>query len=51
LILGAANTSNSKNPILGSGAHTYECIHDWGQLPANIRYGNCHGVVEEKWAA
>jgi hypothetical protein len=47
LILGAANKSDSKNPILGTGAHTYEAIHDWGQLPASIQYGNCHGVVED----
>jgi len=47
LILGAANKSGSKNPILGSGDHTYEAIHDWGELPANIKYGNCHGVMED----
>ena len=47
LILGAANKSGSKNPVLGTGDHTYEAIHDWGELPANIKYGNCHGVVED----
>lgn len=47
MILGAANKSGSKNPILGSGDHTYEAIHDWGELPANIKYGNCHGVMED----
>lgn len=36
-----------KTPVLGSGAHTYECIHDWGQLPASIAYGNTHGVAED----
>jgi len=46
-ILGAANKSGSKNPILTVGDHTYECIHDWGELPANIKYGNCHGVMED----
>jgi DNA-binding beta-propeller fold protein YncE len=43
----AANKSGSKNPILGEGAHQYEAIHDWGELPANIKYGNTHGVVED----
>ncbi len=43
-ILGAADKSGSKLPILGSGAHTYEAQHDWGELPAGIRYGNTHGV-------
>ena len=35
------------NPIVGSGAHSYEVIHDWGELPSHIRYGNVHGVVED----
>ncbi len=46
-ILGAADKSGSKLPILGSGAHTYEAQHDWGELPAGIRYGNTHGVAED----
>jgi hypothetical protein len=47
LILGAQNKSGSAKPVLGTGSHTYECIHDWGELPANIRYGNTHGVCED----
>ena len=47
LILGAQNKSGSARPIAGSGDHTYEVIHDWGELPANIRYGNTHGVCED----
>ena len=47
LILGAANKSGSANPVAGSGAHTYEVIHDWGELPADIKYGNTHGVCED----
>jgi hypothetical protein len=46
-ILGAQDKSGSKLPILGSGEHTYEAIHDWGQLPSNIKYGNTHSVVED----
>ena len=42
-----ADKSGSKNPILGEGAYRYEAIHDWGELPANIKYGNTHGVVED----
>jgi len=47
LILGAANKSGSANPTLGEGAHKYECIHDWGELPKTISYGNTHGVCED----
>src|SRR5438552_11084534 len=46
-ILGAQNKSGSKLPVLGEGSHTYEAIHDWGELPAGIKYGNTHGVVED----
>ena len=47
LILGAAAKSGTQNPILGEGSHKYEAIHDWGELPADIKYGNTHGVVED----
>ena len=47
LILGAADKSGSKRPVVGSGDHTYEVIHDWGELPLGLAYGNTHGVVQD----
>lgn len=47
LILGASDKAGSKKPVLGTGDHTYEVTHDWGQLPADIQYGNTHGVCED----
>ncbi|HUA64087.1 MAG TPA: hypothetical protein VML19_35405 [Verrucomicrobiae bacterium] len=47
IILHADDKSGSKAPVLGSGDHVYEALHDWGELPADIRYGNTHGVVED----
>jgi len=47
IILGATDKSGSHAPILGEGEHQYEAFHDWGALPANIRYGNTHGVCED----
>lgn len=41
------NKSGLGNPVLGSGAHTYECIHDWARLPEACRFGNTHGVCED----
>ncbi|MBV8550170.1 MAG: hypothetical protein JOY54_02640 [Acidobacteriaceae bacterium] len=41
------NKSGSAKPVLGSGAYTYEVTHDWGELPADIKYGNTHGVCED----
>lgn len=43
----AQDKSGLKNPILGSGEHTYECIHDWGDLPNDIVYGNTHGAAQD----
>ncbi len=47
VILGATNKSGAKAPVVGNGAYTYEAIHDWGELPARIRWGNTHGVAED----
>src|ERR1700694_5891177 len=46
-ILRADDKAGNKLPIVGAGEHTYEVQHDWGELPANIRYGNTHGVIED----
>jgi hypothetical protein len=45
--LGATNKKGSKAPILGQGDHQFEAIHDWGELPRTIKYGNTHGVCED----
>lgn len=46
-ILGATDKGDTRRLILGSGDHQYEAIHDWGELPPRIKYGNTHGVVED----
>ena len=46
-ILGAQDKTGNKRPIIGSGEHTYEVFHDWGELPPHIKYGNTHGVCED----
>src|SRR5262245_57792619 len=46
-ILRAQDKAGTKSPITGSGNYQYEVIHDWGQLPSNIKYGNTHSVVED----
>jgi hypothetical protein len=47
ILLGAQDKAGTKAPILGSGAHEYEAIHDWGELPPSLKWGNTHGVVED----
>src|SRR5690348_14967827 len=46
-ILGATDKAGSRRPILGDGEHKFEAIHDWGELPRTIKYGNTHGVCED----
>ncbi len=43
----AEKKSGAKLPVLGQGEHTYECIHDWGEVPSTIKYGNTHSVCED----
>jgi hypothetical protein len=45
--LRATDKSGTKPPILGQGERQYEPIHDWGELPRTIKYGNTHGVCED----
>jgi len=45
--LGATDKAGGKAPILGQGEHQYEAIHDWGELPRTIKYGNTHGICED----
>src|SRR5262245_57844811 len=44
-ILSAMQNAQKSN-VLGSGKHTYEVVPNWGKLPDNVKYGNCHGVCE-----
>jgi len=47
VLLGTQDKAGTKRPVLGTGAHRYEAIHDWGALPPQIKWGNTHGVVED----
>ncbi len=49
-LLGGTDKAGSRQPILGQGDHQYEAIHDWGELPRTIKYGNTHGVCEDSQA-
>lgn len=41
------DTMENQNPILGSGEHRYECIHDWIKAPRWIKFGDTHGVAQD----
>src|SRR5262245_23099434 len=43
---GAADTAAASGAVrLGTGAHTYEPVPNWGQLPAGMKYGFGCGVI------
>ena len=45
-LLGMTDKAASKNPVLGSGEHTYEVTtHAFGQLPAHLEYQTTHNVA------
>ena len=51
LILGATKKAGAAEPVLGSGEHTYRCLHHWGRdsLPHGHSYGNAsHGVTIDR---
>ncbi|MFM9996921.1 MAG: hypothetical protein ACKVU4_14110 [Phycisphaerales bacterium] len=33
--------------VLGSGAHQYECIHDWLKPPPGVMWGDTHGLAQD----
>ena len=44
----AADKSGSRQLILGTGANTYECIHDWLIPPAGLVWGDTHGLCQDR---
>src|SRR5262245_13347835 len=44
-ILGAQDKAGTKRPVVGSGEHKYECVHNWGELPSHVKWGETHGVA------
>lgn len=47
-ILNAADKSGSRTPTVGTGEHTYECVHGWGEVPSHIQWGETHGVTVDR---
>ncbi len=41
----ASDKTGTRLPVIGTGAHQYEVIHDWAELPAGHAFGNTHGVA------
>ena len=44
----ASAKSGSRRPVLGSGEHTYECVHDWLAPPEGLVWGDTHGLCQDE---
>lgn len=40
----ARDKSGTRNAIVGTGDHKYECVHNWGELPKGVKWQTTHGV-------
>jgi len=43
----AADKSGSALPVVGTGAHPFECVHDWLVPPAGMVWGDTHGLCQD----
>jgi hypothetical protein len=46
-VLGS-DKAGSKAPVVGTGEHRYECVHNWGELPAGFQWQTTHGVCVDE---
>ena len=46
--LQTSSKSGSRWPVIGSGVHTYECVHDWLVPPDGLVWGDTHGLAQDE---
>ncbi len=46
-LLGMNKKSEEKNPVIGIEGHKYECLHNWGELPADYVWQTTHNVAND----
>ena len=46
--LQTSDKSGTRLPVVGSGAHTYECVHDWLVPPEGMVWGDTHGLCQDE---
>lgn len=47
ILLGMTRKAEEKNPVIGSGDHKYECIHNWGELPKDYAWQTTHNCTTD----
>ena len=43
-----SDKSGQRLPVVGSGPHTYECVHDWLTPPDGLVWGDTHGLAQDE---
>jgi hypothetical protein len=46
--LQTSDKSGTRPPVLGSGPHTYQCVHDWLAPPEGMVWGDTHGLCQDE---
>jgi hypothetical protein len=46
--LKVSDKSGQRLPVVGSGFHTYECVHDWLVPPDGLVWGDTHGLCQDE---
>ena len=46
--LETSDKSGSRLPVVGSGVHSYECVHDWLVPPDGLVWGDTHGLAQDE---
>lgn len=46
--MNATTPATAATLLVGSGAHTYECIHDWLVAPDGLVWGDTHGLCQDR---
>src|SRR4051812_2424438 len=41
----ASDKAGAKPAVIGAGEFTYECHHNWGEVPDHIQWKDTHGVA------
>src|SRR5258708_5559447 len=44
----ASDKSGQRLPVVGTGPHTYECVHDWLTPPDGLVWGDTHGLAQDE---
>lgn len=44
----AVRADETAKIVVGTGEHTYECVHDWLMPPEDIKWGDTHGIAEDR---